>query len=92
MIGELLYFLISVRGVKLIKEFLIICIVREESDFFFKKVFFFGKTLLIFVIFICFLRISVTDVEIRIKEKLLRGANYRIYLFRIRDFFFCFGE
>lgn len=77
---------------KLIKEFLIICIVREESDFFFKKVFFFGKMLLIFVIFICFLRISVMDVEIYIKEKLLRGVNYRIYLFRICDFFFCFGE
>lgn len=90
--GKLLHSLIPARGVKPTKELLIICTAREESDFFFKKVFFFGKTSLTLVIFTCPSRISVTDVEIRIKEKLLRGANHRIHLFRIRDFSSCLGE
>lgn len=91
--GELLHSLIPARGVKPTKELPIICTAREESDFFFKKVFFFfGKTSLTLVIFTCPSRISVTDVEIRIKEKLLRGANHRIHLFRIREFSSCLGE
>lgn len=41
--GELLHSLIPARGVKPTKELPIICTAREESDFVFKKVFFFWK-------------------------------------------------
>lgn len=89
--GELLHSLISARGVKPTKELPIICTARKESDFVFKRVFF-GKDVTNSCHFTCPSRISVTDVEIRIQEKLLRGANHRIHLFRIHDFSSCLGE
>lgn len=73
--GELLHSLIPARGVKPTKEPPIICTARKECDFVFKRFFSFWKDITNPCHFTCPSRISVTDVEIRIKEKLLRGLR-----------------